>query len=128
MEPVRIQFLEMPPSDAVAAKIRQRAERLVKFCPEVLTCDVRIDSPHGHHRKGPLYRVHLKMNVPGEDITIERQPEQEDVFVSVREAFDAARRKLEDYERRRRGDTKTHPRATRVHARRRQAAPRVSSD
>lgn len=47
--------------------------------------------------------------MPDEEIDICRQPDTDDVYVAIREAFDAARRSLEDYERRRRGQVKAHP-------------------
>jgi hypothetical protein len=61
------------------------------------------------------------MTVPDEEIAIELQPTRDDVYVAIREAFDSARRKLEDYERRRRGQLKAHPRASRAGSRRRRA-------
>ncbi|HTO87542.1 MAG TPA: hypothetical protein VMR54_08440, partial [Thermoanaerobaculia bacterium] len=82
-------------------------------------------SPHGHHRKGRLYGVRIRLTVPGDEIDIDRQPEQDDVYVSIRQAFDAARRKLEDFERGQRGKVKTHPRAKRDRARRRSIPPRA---
>lgn len=114
-----ILFLETTRSDAVEAKIRERAELLARFSRDIQRCEVRVSSPHGHHRKGRLSAVHIRLTVPGEEITIERQPGEDDVYVSIREAFDAARRKLEDYERRQRGEVKAHPRASRDRTRRR---------
>jgi ribosomal subunit interface protein len=109
--PVRIHFLDMPRSEAVEAKIQARTDRLARFSDEIQKCEVWLESPHGHHRKGRLYGIRIRLTVPGEEITIELQPESDDVYVAIREAFDAARRKLEDYERRRRGQVKAHPRA-----------------
>jgi ribosome-associated translation inhibitor RaiA len=120
-----ILFLETTRSDAVEAKIRERAELLARFSNDIQKCEVRVASPHGHHRKGRLHAVHIRLTVPGEEITIERQPAEDDVYVSIREAFDAARRKLEDYERRHRGEIKAHPRTARDRSRRRQIAPRA---
>jgi ribosomal subunit interface protein len=111
MMPARIHFLDSARSEAVEAKIQARADRLARFSDEIHQCDVWLESPHGHHRKGPLYGIRIRLTVPGEEITIELQPETDDVYVAIREAFDAARRKLEDYERRRRGQLKAHPRA-----------------
>jgi ribosome-associated translation inhibitor RaiA len=125
MEPVEIHLLEMPRSDAVEAKILERADRLSRFSDDVLKCQVWVESPHGHHRKGYLYGVRIRLTVPGEEIVVELQPTEEDVYVSIREAFDAARRKLEDYERRRRGEVKTHPRARGDRTRRRSIPPRT---
>lgn len=119
MEPL-IHFLDMEASEAVEAKIRERVEHLGRFSSEIQKCEVRIESPHGHHRKGRLYSVHIRLTVPGEEISIERQPTEDDVHVSIRDAFDAAGRKLEDYERRRRGKTKAHPRSPGDRTRRRQ--------
>ncbi|HSB35486.1 MAG TPA: HPF/RaiA family ribosome-associated protein [Thermoanaerobaculia bacterium] len=124
MEPLEIHLLEMPRSEAVEAKIRERADRLSRFSDEILKCQVWVESPHGHHRKGPLYGIRIRLTVPGEEILIEKQPTEDDVYVSIRDAFDAARRKIEDYERRRRGEVKAHPRARGDRTRRRQIAPR----
>jgi ribosomal subunit interface protein len=104
-------LLDMPRSEAVEAKIQARADRLARFSDEIQKFEVWLESPHGHHRKGRLYGIRIRLTVPGQEITIELQPETDDVYVAIREAFDAARRKLEDYERRRRGQLKAHPRA-----------------
>lgn len=125
MEPLEVHLLEMPRSEAVEAKIRERADRLSRFCDEILKCQVWVESPHGHHRKGRLYGIRIRLTVPGEEIAIDWQPTADDVYVSIRDAFDAARRKLEDYARRRRGKVKAHPRARGDRARRRQIPPRA---
>jgi ribosome-associated translation inhibitor RaiA len=111
MEALQIQFLDMPRSDAIETKVRGRAESLAKFSGEIQKCHVWVESPHGHHRKGKLYGTRIRLTVPGEEIDVELQPAEVDVYVSIRQAFDAARRKLEDYERRRQGAVKAHPRS-----------------
>ena len=122
---VRVHFLDMPASEALEARIRRHVARLGRFSGDVQGCEVWVASPHGHHRKGRLYAVRVRLTVPGEDLPIGLQPAQEDVTIAVREAFDAARRRLEDYERRRRGAVKTHPRAG--PPRRRAVRPRAAS-
>jgi ribosome-associated translation inhibitor RaiA len=124
MQPVEIHFLDMPRSDAVEGKIRERADRLSRFSEEIQKCQVWVESPHGHHRKGPLCGIRIRLTVPDEEIAIDLQPSEDDVYVAIREAFDAARRKLEDYERRRRGKVKAHPRARGDRTRRRQIPSR----
>ena len=123
MEPL-IHFLDMPASEAVEAKIRDRVGGLSRFSPDIQKCVVWVASPHGHHHKGDVYGVRIRLTVPGDEIDIDLQPEEDDVFISIREAFDAARRKLEDFERRQRGKVKAHPRAQRDRSRRRQIPPR----
>ncbi len=124
MEPL-IHFLDMPRSESVEAKIRDRIDGLSHFSPDIQKCEVWVASPHGHHRKGRLYGVRIRLTAPGEEIDIDLQPEQDDVYVSIRQAFDAARRKLEDFERRQRGKVKAHPRAKRDRTRRRSIPPRA---
>ena len=124
MEALQIQFLDMPRSDAIEAKVRERADGLAKFSGEIQTCHVRIESPRGHHRKGKLFGTHIRLTVPGEEIDVVLQPLEEDVYVSIRQAFDAARRKLEEYERRRQGLVKAHPRARGDASRRRRVPAR----
>jgi ribosomal subunit interface protein len=124
VQPVEIRFLDMDRSEAVDAKILERARRLARFSGDIQKCQVWVQSSHGHHRKGPLYGIRIRLTVPDEEIAIDLQPEQDDVYVAIREAFDAARRKLEDYERRRRGEVKAHPRARGDRTRRRQIPPR----
>jgi ribosomal subunit interface protein len=108
--PLQIQFLELPQSDAVEAKIRQKFEGLERFCGRILSCHVWVEKPEGHHRKGLLYDVQVRLTVPGEELVIVDQPPEDDVFVAIRNAFEAMRRKLQDYERRHRAKVKARPR------------------
>ena len=121
---LQIHFLDMEPSEAIEARVRRWADRLARYSSDIQNCQVWIQSPHGHHRKGYLYGIHIRLTVPGEEIAVELQPAQEEVHLSIRKAFDAARRKLEDYERRRRGKVKAHPRARGDRSRRRLIPPR----
>jgi cold shock CspA family protein len=50
------------------------------------------------------------MTLPGSEIVVKREP-HEDLYVSIRDSFNATRRKLEDFARRQRGDVKKHEEA-----------------
>ncbi len=106
--PLRITFSGIAPSEAIEAKVRQRAAELDQFSPLVQRCEVRISASHGHHRQGYLYNVRIRATVSGEELEIGRQPEEEDVYVSIREAFDALRRRVEDQRRKSSGAVKRH--------------------
>lgn len=106
--PLDIRVIGMEPSDAVEAKIRQRAAGLERYSRRIIRCEVWVEAEHGHHRKGPFYGVRVRVAVPDYDILVDFQPPQEDVYVAIREAFDAARRKLEDAERIRPSRTRGH--------------------
>ena len=112
--PLEITIQGIGRSEAVEAKIRERAEKLNQFSPRLTRCEVWVDAPHRHHRKGPFYDIRLRMTVPGEELVIDHQPERDDVYVAIRESFDAARRQLEDYERRQDGRVKRHEEETRA--------------
>ena len=106
--PSTILFRGIEKSAAVEAKIQQRIDEFSQFSPLVLHCEVSVDAPHGHHHKGRLYEVRIRVKTPGEDLEVGRQPAEEDVYVAIRNAFDAARRQLEDYQRRYRSEVKHH--------------------
>jgi ribosomal subunit interface protein len=105
---LQVTFRDMPRSDAVEAEIRRRAEKLEEFCDRIMSCRVTVETPAAHKHQGKLFSVHVDVKVPGEEIASTRRHEHEDVFVAIRDAFDAVRRRLEDYVRRSRGDTKRH--------------------
>jgi hypothetical protein len=120
----------MPPSDAVAARVQEEAEKLDEFYRRITSCRVIIEAPHRHHKSGKQFHVRIELGVPGADIvvrhepslhsTVQRAAEQEwekrleahpqykDINVVIRDAFKAVRRRLQDYGRRQRGQIKVH--------------------
>jgi ribosomal subunit interface protein len=110
--PLDVKFRNMDPSPAVEARIREKAEKLERFHDRIIGCTVVVEAPHRHHHKGKLYSVHIDISVPGKDLVVDRAKpahhSHEDVYVAVRDAFNAAVRRLEDYTQRMRGDVKTH--------------------
>lgn len=109
---VQITFRGIPHSDAIEANILNRAEKLEKFYKQIVACRITVESEHHRHHKGNLYHVRIELDVPDKNIVVSRENhakhEHEDVYVVIRDAFDAARRQLEDYARIRRGDVKQH--------------------
>lgn len=110
--PLRISFHGMQPSPAIEAQIRAKAAKLERFHQRITGCHVAVESPHRHSRKGEVYRVRVDLTLPGGEIVANRSPGQdhshEDLYVAIRDAFNAASRQLEDYVRKQRGDVKTH--------------------
>jgi cold shock CspA family protein/ribosome-associated translation inhibitor RaiA len=108
---LQITFRNLDASASVEAKIRERAQELEQFFGRILSCRVVIEAPN-RRRQGDLYHVRVDLKIPGKEIVVKRDPPQhhahEDVYVVVRDCFDAVRRQLEDYVRRRRGDVKAH--------------------
>jgi len=110
--PLQITFRHMEHSRALEADIRERAEKLDEFCGQIMACRVLVDAPHRHHRQGMLYRVSVDLTVPGHEIVASRMSDEhhahEDAFVACRDAFDAVKRRLDDYVNRRKQRVKQH--------------------
>lgn len=110
--PLEITWRDVPHSAAIEADIREKAKKLESFYDHIVSCRVVVEAPHAHHRKGKLYRLRIGIQVPGKEIIVTRDPSKdhahEDLYVSIRDAFDAARRQLQDYARVQRGDVKPH--------------------
>ncbi|WP_126454686.1 HPF/RaiA family ribosome-associated protein [Sulfuriflexus mobilis] len=110
--PLQITFRNMEPSDAVEAKIREKAAGLEQYAKDIMSCRVIVEAPHKHHHKGNIYAVIIDVTLPGNEVVVDRNPGQdhahEDVYVAIRDAFNAVRRQLEDYLRLRRNKVKTH--------------------
>lgn len=110
--PLEISFRNMDRSASVEDRVRERAEKLETYFGRINSCRVVVEAPQRRHRKGRLYRVRIEVGVPGKDVVVSRHPQDnhthEDVYVAVRDAFDAAQRQLEDHARKVRGQVKTH--------------------
>jgi cold shock CspA family protein/ribosome-associated translation inhibitor RaiA len=134
--PLQITFRDMPPSKAIEDIIRDKANKLDSLYDDIMSCRVIVEAPHRHHHKGKAYVVRVNMTVPGGELVVNREPKRlvaarsahagdlektmaenhepskhaahEDAYVAIRDAFNAAARKLQDYARRRRGKIKIH--------------------
>jgi ribosome-associated translation inhibitor RaiA len=126
--PLQITFRHMDPSPALERRIRTLVSRLEKFEARITHCHVIIAPPPRHRRHGSRYDFHIGIGLPDQVIAVRHArsgaPTHEDPFVALRDAFRAARRKLEDYRRTRRGEIKSHSQPPRV----RRRTPRQSSE
>lgn len=105
--PLQITYRGMSSSPALEQTLREHAGRLEKFHPRITSCRVVLEQAGRHQRQGKEFVVRLDITVPGGEIAVNRD-HAEDVLAAVRDAFDAARRKLEDHARVQRGDVKHH--------------------
>lgn len=111
-QPIQITFRNLERSPAIEAKILECAQKLDEFYERIMSCRVVIEELHRHHRHGNHYQVRVDLTVPGGELVATREPDEHhaytDVYVTIRDAFDAIRRQLEDYARRQRSDVKAH--------------------
>lgn len=111
--PLQITIRDMGHSDALETRIRSKAAKLDEFFDHITSCRVVVEMPHKHHNQGRKFNVRIDIGVPGTEIVVNREHD-EDIYVALRDAFDAAKRQLEDYARKIRGDIKTHQTGRRV--------------
>jgi ribosome-associated translation inhibitor RaiA len=127
--PVQVTFRNMAVSTALEEVVRARAAWLESFYSGLVGCRVVLEIPHRHRMRGNPMHVRVELSLPGEDIIVSHEPTQhatlkdaqsdavrkdaevdgahKDAVVAIHDAFDLARRRLEDYARRQRGDVKT---------------------
>jgi ribosomal subunit interface protein len=111
--PLQITFRDLESSAAIEANIREKAAKLEQYYDQIMSCRVMVEAPHGHHHQGRLYQVRIDLGVPDGELVVSHEHHHkdsahEDVYVAIRDAFDAMRRQLEDYARKRRGKVKQH--------------------
>jgi cold shock CspA family protein/ribosome-associated translation inhibitor RaiA len=116
-----ITFRGIAHSDALEADIRKRIGKLETYCDAIMGCRILVEFAQRHHASGNRFHVRIDLTVPGEEIVVARDagvhalaedaekttresesdPALKYAHVAVREAFDVARRKLQDYARQR---------------------------
>jgi len=99
--PLEITFHGVEKSEAVEARIAEKVARLEKHFSRMTHCRVVVEAPHRHSKHGRIYHIRIEIGMPGHaPVIINHEPEQdhahEDILVAVRDAFDAARRRLDD--------------------------------
>jgi ribosomal subunit interface protein len=110
--PLQITFRGIPKSEAVEAKIHEKASKLERFHSHIISCRVAVEAEHKHHHQGNQYHIRIDITTPHKELVVSREHHDnhayEDVYVAIRDAFNAAARQLEDYARVQRGDVKDH--------------------
>jgi ribosome-associated translation inhibitor RaiA len=111
--PLKITFQDIAHSDAIEARLREEAAKLEQFYDRIVSMQVVVGRPQHRHHKGDTFHIKLQLEIPGAaDIVISRDPAvtgaHEDVYVTIRDAFKAARRQLQDVARKRQGQVKQH--------------------
>lgn len=129
--PTQVTFRGLAHDDALEDDVRERVSWLEQFYEGIVRCRVLVEVPHRHRHEGRHFHVRIEVTVPGgppivvshepslhgrskdiEDEAHHKENEIESVHryasVAIHEAFDAARRRLEDFAREQRGTVKAH--------------------
>lgn len=91
----QITFHGLKPTEELKREVSDRIAWLEEFCPPLMACRVRLQVPHRHHRHGRHMHVTIEMTVPRHPpLVITHEPSLQHGPAAIREAFDAARRKI----------------------------------
>lgn len=136
IRPVQITFRNMESAEAVEAKIhaeakiRAEAIDLDSFYDRIVGCRVVVEVPHRRHERGNVYHVRIDITVPGDELVVRHEPglhgatersgigdgtkafeahaPHKSLTLAIHDAFDLARRQVQDYARRQQGEVKVH--------------------
>jgi cold shock CspA family protein/ribosome-associated translation inhibitor RaiA len=129
--PVQISFHGLAHSEPIEADIRERIAWLEEYYPAIVGCRVAVEVPHRHRHDGRHFHVRVELTVPGSPpIVVSHEPSQHGPLkdaeepahrkgsevvaidryarAAVHDAFDRARRRLQDVAREQRGVVKAH--------------------
>jgi cold shock CspA family protein/ribosome-associated translation inhibitor RaiA len=113
MSILEITFRGLEKNESIETLIRKKAAKLEQVCSDLTSCRVAVERPQQHQRAGNPFRVRIDMGVPGHELVVRRESSKGDPHDPLpkvlRDAFNAARRKLREYAKRRQGEMKTHP-------------------
>jgi len=107
MIPIQITVRDIENTPALEAAIRKRAEKLERFYDRISSCRIVIELPQKHKHQGKIYNVRIDITVPGKEIVVTHK-RHEDIYVAIRDAFDALVRQLDEHSGKRKGRVKTH--------------------
>lgn len=100
--PLEITFRNAKRSDSVEEVVRERVEKLKRYFDHIISCRVTLDVPNRTPSYDVLnHLVNIEISVPGEELVVSREPNEHenfnDIYVTIRDAFDAAEQQLRGY-------------------------------
>jgi ribosomal subunit interface protein len=102
----QIVFHNIDQSDAITDNVNKRIEKLRRFSSDIMGGRVVLDSPHNHQHKGKVYAVTLEIRTPNREVIVNQEqhdnPAHEDLYVAIRDAFNAAERQLKSVDKKHR--------------------------
>ncbi|MDP1573547.1 MAG: ribosome-associated translation inhibitor RaiA [Coxiellaceae bacterium] len=106
--PVQITLRDnLPHTEAVEAHVQEKIAKLQLFCHNIIACHVVIELSNKKQHQGNLHNTRVTIAVPGKEL-VSKYNEDENMYVSIREAFEDMTRQLEEYVAQMRGEMKNH--------------------
>lgn len=87
--------------------IRQYAEKLERYYDRITGMRVMVEVPQRQMGEPIMHNVRFDITVPGSELVVKRQAHP-DLLTAIQRAYEASRRRLQDYARRQRLQVKAH--------------------
>lgn len=91
----QVTYRDLDTSQALNAIIEKRLHKLGRYSSDIQYSRVVLESPHNHKHKGKQYKATVELEVKGSPITVSQNDPS--IHVAVRDAFNAAERKLKSH-------------------------------
>jgi ribosome-associated translation inhibitor RaiA len=109
--PVEIHFHGLERSDAIERRVHAKVAKLAKHFERMTRCRVVVEAPHRNPLRPKVYLVKIEIAVPGRSPIVvmnarEGNDAAEELGLALRDAFEAACRKLDDVAARLQGRSK----------------------
>lgn len=106
--PLQITMRNMKKSESVKEKIKEKADKLNQFSDQIISCEVVVEHEVAHRNNGGRFNVRVHLAIPGKDLVVSKDQDEENLYLAIQEAFDDMVRQLEEASRIRQGDVKHH--------------------
>jgi ribosome-associated translation inhibitor RaiA len=125
--PPEITFRDVLKTDELESFIGEQIAKLNRFAEDMVSCRVTVEHPQKHQESGAPYGVRIEATLPqNKYLVVSKNPGDFEMHTKlrtvVRRAFQAMERQLQQTEKRRRGEVKTHEAPRRPVARKRRAS------
>lgn len=106
--PVQITLRDdLPHSAGVETHIKEKTLNLDHYCDNIISCHVVLELANKNHLTGNLFNTRITVTVPGKELNSNRN-DHENMFTSIKLAFDDMTRQLEEYNKQGKGRVKNH--------------------
>jgi ribosomal subunit interface protein len=105
--PIEITVKDVPNTESIETRILEKAEKLTHFYDRIEYCKVVVSAAQKHKLQGKLFTTHIELKVPGK-LLVANHKVNENLYITIRDAFAAIQRQLEAYAQKQRGAIKKH--------------------
>ncbi len=111
--PLEIQYKGGPNPLWIEDLVREKVDKLERFCDHIIQCRVAVERPNATADTGNPYRILIDLTVPPDhEVVVDKRPREGGPKRELRsvliDAFETAERQVKELAERQRGEVKTH--------------------